>query len=159
MCCSTARFHTNRACPQCSSSPASWTGVGHSRYRDTPRNIPTATDKPRTVTTLHRAPPSSPPYRNGPSTLEISDDIELRRIWRETGTTVLLVTHSVAEAVYLSDRVVAMTARPGRVAEILDVGLPPDRDDYSATMRAEEFGRKTSALRALLGSAHGGSPD
>ncbi|MFI0481056.1 ABC transporter ATP-binding protein [Actinomadura sp. 9N215] len=85
-------------------------------------------------------------------------NVELRRIWRETGTTVLLVTHSVAEAVYLSDRVVAMTARPGRVAEILDVDLPLDRD-YSATMRAEEFGRKTSALRALLGSVHDGSHD
>jgi hypothetical protein len=46
-CCSTARFHMYRACEQCSSSPASWTGDGHNRNRDTPRNLPTATDKTR----------------------------------------------------------------------------------------------------------------
>ena len=54
-------------------------------------------------------------------------NVELRRIWMETKTTVLLVTHSVAEAVYLSDRVVAMTARPGTVAQILDVDFPRER--------------------------------
>lgn len=53
---------------------------------------------------------------------------ELLRIWRETKKTVLLVTHSVDEAVYLSSRIVIMTARPGRVREILDVPLDHPRD-------------------------------
>jgi NitT/TauT family transport system ATP-binding protein len=87
-----------------------------------------------------------------------SMNVELRRIWRETQTTIVLVTHSVAEAVYLSDRVVAMTARPGQVAKILDIDLPTERG-YSATMRAEEFGHKTAELRSLLGSTHDGDHD
>lgn len=85
-------------------------------------------------------------------------NIELRRIWQEIGTTIVLVTHSVAESVYLSDRVVAMTARPGRVAQILDIDLPAQRD-YAATMRAQEFGAKTTILRDLLGSTHSGTLD
>ncbi|MFI0445697.1 ABC transporter ATP-binding protein [Actinomadura sp. 6N118] len=82
-------------------------------------------------------------------------NVELNRIWRETGTTVLLVTHSIAEAVYLADRVVVMTPRPGTVEEIIDVGLPPERD-YAATMARPEFARATRRIRDLLGagSAH-----
>ena len=53
---------------------------------------------------------------------------ELLRIWRETGKTVVLVTHSVDEALYLAGRIVVMTARPGRVREIIDVPLKHPRD-------------------------------
>ena len=53
---------------------------------------------------------------------------ELLRIWRETGKTVVLVTHSVDEALYLAGRIVVMTARPGRVREIIDVPLEHPRD-------------------------------
>src|SRR5438105_8591001 len=67
-------------------------------------------------------------------------NVELRRIWRETGTTVLLVTHSIAEAVYLSNQVVVMTARPGTVAEILPVDLPVERD-YGETMGEAGFAK------------------
>ncbi|MFG2000702.1 ABC transporter ATP-binding protein [Spirillospora sp. NPDC048911] len=78
-------------------------------------------------------------------------NVELNRIWRETGTTVVLVTHSIAEAVYLADRVVVMSPRPGTVEEIIDVGLPAERD-YSATMARPEFARATGRIRELLGA-------
>jgi NitT/TauT family transport system ATP-binding protein len=76
---------------------------------------------------------------------------ELHRIWQETRTTVLLVTHSVAEAVYLSERVVVMSRRPGRVLEVLSVNLA-DREDYSKTMASAEFGARTGQIRELLGA-------
>jgi NitT/TauT family transport system ATP-binding protein len=79
-------------------------------------------------------------------------NVELRRIWRETDTTVLLVTHSIAEAVYLADRVVMMTARPGTVAGIVDVDLPVERD-YGKTMAEPEFARATRHIRNHLGAA------
>ena len=78
-------------------------------------------------------------------------NVELRRIWRETGTTVLLVTHSIAEAVYLANRVIVMTPRPGTVAEVIDVDLPVERD-YGQTMSAPEFARATGRIRDLLGA-------
>ncbi|MFI4987410.1 MAG: ABC transporter ATP-binding protein [Alphaproteobacteria bacterium] len=53
---------------------------------------------------------------------------ELMRIWRETRKTVLLVTHQIDEAVYLSDRVLIFTARPGRLKEEIVVDLPRPRD-------------------------------
>ena len=52
---------------------------------------------------------------------------ELLQLWQREQKTVIFVTHSMDEAVYLSDRVVVMTPRPGRVAEILDVPLPRPR--------------------------------
>lgn len=53
---------------------------------------------------------------------------ELLRIWEETKKTVIFVTHSVDEAVYLSDRIVVMTTRPGKVKETYRVTLPRPRD-------------------------------
>jgi NitT/TauT family transport system ATP-binding protein len=80
---------------------------------------------------------------------------ELNRIWRETGTTVLLVTHSISEAVYLADRVVVMSPRPGTITEIIDVALPPERD-YAETVASQEFHEAATRIRGLLGAVTAG---
>ena len=80
--------------------------------------------------------------------------VELNRIWAQTGTTVLLVTHSVAEAVYLASRVVVMSPRPGRILEEHRVDLPAERG-YAQTLETPEFTRISSRVRELLGSPGG----
>jgi NitT/TauT family transport system ATP-binding protein len=52
---------------------------------------------------------------------------QLLNLWRTTGKTIVFVTHSIPEAVYLSTRIVVMSPRPGRVTDIIDCGLPKDR--------------------------------
>jgi ABC-type nitrate/sulfonate/bicarbonate transport system ATPase subunit len=53
---------------------------------------------------------------------------EIIRIWRDRGTTMLLVTHDVDEAVYMSDRIVIMTPRPGKIQEIINIDLSRPRE-------------------------------
>ncbi|HEX2384986.1 MAG TPA: ABC transporter ATP-binding protein, partial [Candidatus Binatia bacterium] len=61
---------------------------------------------------------------------------ELLQVWEQTEKTVLFVTHSIEEAAYLSDRVIVMTARPGRIKQILKVRLPRPRA-YEMRLTAE----------------------
>ena len=61
---------------------------------------------------------------------------ELMSIWRRTGTTIVFVTHSIPEAVFLSTRVVVMSARPGRISQIVDIDLPGRPDGRDARVRA-----------------------
>lgn len=56
-------------------------------------------------------------------------NIELHRIWQQTQSTIIFVTHSIAEAVYLSNRVAVMSARPGRIMRIIDIDLPQQRNN------------------------------
>lgn len=81
-------------------------------------------------------------------------NVELNRIWSQTGTTVLLVTHSVAEAVYLASRVVVMSPRPGRILEEHTVDLPAERG-YAEVLATPEFTRISTRVRELLGSPGG----
>jgi NitT/TauT family transport system ATP-binding protein len=69
---------------------------------------------------------------------------ELLRVWRETGATVLLITHSLDEAAMLSDRVAVMSARPGRLLEIYETGWMRERDSTVASTAA--FGALTGKL-------------
>jgi NitT/TauT family transport system ATP-binding protein len=73
---------------------------------------------------------------------------ELLRICNETGTTVVFVTHSIPEAVYLADRVVVMSPRPGRITAMIDVGLGRDRDDL--TRQASTFFDRVTEVREAL---------
>ena len=75
-------------------------------------------------------------------------NFELQRLWSTTGKTVVFVTHSIEEAVLISDRVVVMTSRPGRVAELIDNRLPRPRD--LETMSSPLFGEYCSNIRHLL---------
>jgi NitT/TauT family transport system ATP-binding protein len=72
----------------------------------------------------------------------------LLRLWEHSGTTVLFVTHSLAEAVILSDRVVVMAPRPGRIVAVEDISLPRPRD--AALEDDPRFHQHVAAIRQAL---------
>ena len=81
-------------------------------------------------------------------------NVELLQIWEQTGTTVVFVTHSIAEAVFLSTRVVVMSPRPGRIAGVVDIDLPRrariETRESRALLRA---GHATSGERCAAATA------
>jgi NitT/TauT family transport system ATP-binding protein len=78
------------------------------------------------------------------------------RIWERTGTTIVFVTHSIPEAVYLSSRIVVMSARPGRIVGGVDVDLPRPRTEE--TRESEQFFGLVTAVRELLREGGGSIP-
>jgi NitT/TauT family transport system ATP-binding protein len=82
---------------------------------------------------------------------------EVQRIWQQTRTTIVFVTHSIPEAVFLSSRVVVMSPRPGRIVRVIDVDLPrPRTDDTRETPRYFELITEVrETLRGRRGRAGG----
>jgi len=78
-------------------------------------------------------------------------NVELLRIWDATRKTIIFVTHNINEAVFLSDRVVVMGARPGRVLSVIDVPLGRDEPRTQQTMRDPSFTETVFEVRGLLG--------
>jgi NitT/TauT family transport system ATP-binding protein len=79
-------------------------------------------------------------------------NVELQRIWMQRRTTVLFITHSTAEAVFLADRVIVLTPRPGTIGDDFEVDLPRPRD--LGIMNTEQFGHYVRRIRTAL-SARG----
>jgi NitT/TauT family transport system ATP-binding protein len=75
-------------------------------------------------------------------------NIEVLKIWSRTRKTVVFVTHSIAEAVFLADRVFVMTPRPGKIDEIIDIELPRPRE--LSVINTEKFGVYSNHIRGLL---------
>jgi NitT/TauT family transport system ATP-binding protein len=83
-------------------------------------------------------------------------NLELLRIWDRTGTSVIFVTHSIPEAVFLSTRVVVMSARPGRITNIVNIDLPRERN--VETRELERYFELVTEVRESLRAGEDGGP-
>lgn len=72
----------------------------------------------------------------------------IQEIWMETGKTIIFITHSIVEALFLADRIVVMSARPGRIQEIVDVDLPRPRG--VEVQSTPEFIERVNAIKAMI---------
>lgn len=79
---------------------------------------------------------------------------ELLRIWEKTKKTIIFITHSIDEAIFLADRVVVMSANPGEIKETINIALPRPRDGIRASA---EFGRLRQKIWQLLQTGHTGA--
>ena len=79
-------------------------------------------------------------------------NLELLRLWERDNYTIVLVTHNITEAVFLSNRVVVMTPRPGRVVRVVDIDLPQPRT--REVMRTTKYSDLCFEVRELLGVDH-----
>ena len=77
-------------------------------------------------------------------------NLELQRIWLGSGKTVVFVTHSIAEAVFLADTVMVMTPRPGRIAAMFEIDLPRPR--RLEAINSDAFGAHANRIRQVLDS-------
>jgi NitT/TauT family transport system ATP-binding protein len=84
-------------------------------------------------------------------------NLELHRIWAQTGTTVIFVTHSIPEAVFLSTRVVVMSARPGRITTVVPIDL--GRERTVDTREMERYFQLVTEVREALRAREGDVPD
>ncbi|HSL77983.1 MAG TPA: ABC transporter ATP-binding protein, partial [Candidatus Limnocylindrales bacterium] len=73
---------------------------------------------------------------------------EVQRIWDRTRTTIVFVTHSIPEAVFMSSRVVVMSPRPGRIAKVIEIDLPRPRDEE--TRESEPYFELVTEVREAL---------
>jgi NitT/TauT family transport system ATP-binding protein len=82
-------------------------------------------------------------------------NLELQRIWQASGKTVLLITHSISEAIFLADRVVVMSARPGRVLKELRIDIPRPRSN-DTIIQHPDYADLAKHIRGLLngGGSH-----
>lgn len=76
-------------------------------------------------------------------------NLELQRVWLASGKTIVLVTHSISESVFLSDKVIVMSQRPGRVLAEISIPLPRPRN-FDETPAMPEYVRISSQIRNLL---------
>ncbi len=77
--------------------------------------------------------------------------LELLQLWQQTGKTILMVTHSITEAIFMADRVVVLTARPGRLHT--EISVPLARPRHLEMVHSPEFGSLASQLRAQINFA------
>lgn len=80
-------------------------------------------------------------------------NLELIRIWSQTSATIMFITHSLTEAVFLSTQVAVMSARPGRITEVIEIDLPPERT--AATRDDPRFYELVIQVRRALSAAAG----
>jgi NitT/TauT family transport system ATP-binding protein len=82
---------------------------------------------------------------------------EVLRIWAATGTTVIFVTHSIPEAVFLSTRVVVMSPRPGRITKVVSIDLAQPRDEQ--TRETDRYFELVTEVREALRGRSAGQAD
>jgi NitT/TauT family transport system ATP-binding protein len=85
-------------------------------------------------------------------------NIELQRIWQTHRKTIMLITHSISEAIFLGDRVVVMSARPGRILADLHVPIPRPRS-FDTIVSHPSYAKLASEIRGLLNAQEGAPND